>query len=103
MGNNGTDNAIAVGLSGLQMTTDDVPPQQISISFPFTSVQSAKGQSTVADMIVYDSLGMPLSVRVTAILQERTSTYTAYPLVRGLRPERPPAGQCRHRRRHPGW
>src|SRR5690606_30649973 len=32
----------------------------------------------VADFIVYDSLGTPLNVRVTAVLQERTGSSTVY-------------------------
>jgi flagellar hook-basal body protein len=59
VGNNGVDNAVDIGLSGLQITTNDVPPQQVSVDLPFTVTQQAKGQSAVADMIVYDSLGHP--------------------------------------------
>lgn len=75
VGNNGVDNAVNIGTSGLQMFTS---AGQVSIDLPFTTTQQAKGQSAVADMIVYDSLGIPLSVRVTAVLDQRTSTYTAY-------------------------
>lgn len=78
VGNNGTDNAVSIGLSGLQVTTADVPPQQLNVSLPFNVAQQAKGQTCVADMVVYDSLGMPLSVRVTAVLEQRTGTYTQY-------------------------
>ena len=78
VGNNGTANAIGVGLSGLQMTTNDVPPQQLSVSLPFNTVQQAAGQSTSTDMVVYDSLGIPLSVHLTAVLQQETGTATTY-------------------------
>jgi flagellar hook protein FlgE len=78
VGNNGVDNAVNIGSSGLQMTTNDVPPQQVAVDLPFTKIQDAKGQSAVADMVVYDSLGIPLSVRVTAVLDQTTSVYTQY-------------------------
>jgi flagellar hook protein FlgE len=44
----------------------------------FGSVQSGKGQSAVADFITYDTLGLPIRTRVTAVLQSRTDTATTY-------------------------
>jgi flagellar hook protein FlgE len=78
VGNNGTGNAVSVGLSGLSLTTDGVPSQQESIDLPFTTTQTAVGQSASTDVVVYDSLGMPLSVHITAVLQAETSSYTEY-------------------------
>ena len=82
--NNGYDNAVGIGLSALQWTTNDVPPKQIAVNVPFNVTQDIrqdannKTSSTVADMIAYDSLGMPLSVRITTVLQGRDSTSTTY-------------------------
>lgn len=78
VGNNGLDNAISVGLSSMSLTTSTIPPTTASVIMPFNTIQQAKGTSAKADMIVYDSLGIPLSVRVTAVLQDRTSTNTIY-------------------------
>jgi flagellar hook protein FlgE len=75
VGNNGEENAIAVNLGALQLTTASGTD---SVNLPFLSTQSAVGQSTASDFIVYDSLGVALNVRVTAVLEERTDTTTTY-------------------------
>jgi len=75
-GNNGVDNDIDIGLSGLTLIKAD--GSESNIDMPFTTMQEGKGESAVADFIVYDSLGIPLSVRLTAVLEERTSTATTY-------------------------
>ena len=75
VGNNGERNAIAVGLGALKSTT---AAGTETVNLPFGSSQSAVGQSAVSDFIVYDSLGIPLNVRVTAVLEERTSASTTY-------------------------
>ena len=77
VGNNGVDNAISIPLSAFKLTPDgggNLETPQLG----FSSVQSAKGQSAAADFIVYDSLGIPLTVRVTTVLESRDSTSTTY-------------------------
>ncbi|MBM3998538.1 MAG: flagellar hook-basal body complex protein [Planctomycetes bacterium] len=74
--NNGVDNAMSIGLSALTLTDDD--EEITNPSLGFGSVQSAVGQSAVADFLVYDSLGTALNVRVTAVLEERTGSATVY-------------------------
>lgn len=73
--NAGVDNAVSVGLSALQLTTAS-GTQAIPLSFNQT--QAAVGQSATADVVAYDSLGIPINVHITAILQSRTSTETTY-------------------------
>jgi len=75
IGNNGVDNALDIGLSGMQLITT---AGQDNVNMPFTSLQTAVGESAVADFIVYDSLGIPLAVRLTAVLESRNSTSTTY-------------------------
>lgn len=75
VGNNGEENAIALGLGALKTTT---AAGTETVNLPFGSSQTAVGQSAVSDFIVYDSLGIPLNVRVTAVLEERTSAATTY-------------------------
>jgi flagellar hook protein FlgE len=75
VGNNGVHNAIDIGLSGLQLTTAG---GQENINMPFHSTQSAVGEGAVSDFIAYDSLGIPLNVRLTAVLENRDSTSTTY-------------------------
>ena len=99
MGNNGSANAIPVSLSSLQFTPTGSSIASPSVNLPFTTTQTAAGESASADMVVYDSLGMPLSVNVTCVLQSTTSSYTAIPLVRRLRQQRLRLRR-EHRRRH---
>ncbi len=75
VGNNGIDNAIDIGLSGLQLVTATGSQQVV---LPFGSIQQAVGESAVTDFVAYDSLGIPLNVRVTTVLESRDSTSTTY-------------------------
>lgn len=74
--NTGADNDLDITLSGLQFTTATFGTQQLNMQF--NSTQEAVGQSTVADFVVYDSLGIPLNVRVTMTLEGRSGTQTTY-------------------------
>jgi flagellar hook protein FlgE len=75
VGNNGEANAIDIGLSGMQLVTATGTE---TVNMQFSSLQSAVGESAVTDFVVYDSLGIPISVRLTAVLEDRTSTATTY-------------------------
>jgi flagellar hook protein FlgE len=76
--NDGTPNAVAIGLSAMQLVDPNDPSVTTAVNMPFNSIQTAKGDGTTADMVAYDSLGMPLSVRITAVLDQTTSSYTQY-------------------------
>src|SRR5262245_43118304 len=74
--NNGVDEATSIDLSSFTLRT---PTGQIDTpNLSFGKIQDAKGQSAVADFIAYDSLGIPMNVRVTAVLQEVTDSSTVY-------------------------
>ncbi len=74
--NNGKDNAVDIDLTSFRITDEtgvvDVP------NLAFGSVQEAKGQSAVADFVTYDTLGMPIRTRLTAVLESRTDSATTY-------------------------
>ncbi|RMF87849.1 MAG: flagellar hook-basal body complex protein [Planctomycetota bacterium] len=74
-GNNGVDNAIDIGLSGMLLRTDTGTE---TIDLPWGKLQDAVGESAVTDFIAYDSLGIPVQVRLTAVLEQRDSTQTVY-------------------------
>ena len=78
-GNNGVDNAVDITLSGMQIIPTGATAQQ-TVNLPFSSMadQEAIGESAVTDFIVYDSLGIPLNVRLTAVLESRDSAQTTY-------------------------
>lgn len=74
--NNGVDNAISVDLSAFKLT--DAFGDITTPNLGFGTLQEANGQSTVSDFIAYDSLGMPIRMRVTAVMERRTDTETIY-------------------------
>lgn len=76
VGNNGEDNAIDIDLTSFRIT--DTAGQVRTPDLAFGSAQTAKGQSAVADFISYDTLGLPIRTRVTAVLESRTDTATIY-------------------------
>lgn len=75
VGNNGERNAIDIDLSSIKQSVGN---ETQSVNLNFSSVQQAKGESAAADFIAYDSLGIPLNVRVTTVLESRDSTTTSY-------------------------
>jgi flagellar hook protein FlgE len=74
--NNGTGNAVEIPSSSFQLVLPDGSATTTNLGF--SSVQSAVGQSASSDFIVYDSLGIPLDVRLTTVLQSRDSSATVY-------------------------
>ncbi len=76
--NDGTPNAATIGLSAMQLVSGNGASQTTAVSMPFNSIQTAKGDGTTADMVAYDSLGIPLSVRITTVLDKVTSSFTQY-------------------------
>jgi flagellar hook protein FlgE len=74
--NNGTASALDIPSSAFQLTLADG-----SIATPdlgFTSIQEAAGQSATSDFLVYDSLGIPLDVRLTTVLESRDGATATY-------------------------
>jgi flagellar hook protein FlgE len=74
--NNGTDNALQIDLTSFRLRGAN--GNVTSPNLAFGSVQSAKGQSAVADFIAYDSLGLPIRARITTVLQSRSDSETVY-------------------------
>jgi flagellar hook protein FlgE len=75
--NAGTENALGVSLSALSITpTGDTSPTPISVSF--TETTDEEGAGSTSGFVVYDSLGIPVNVRITTVLEEKTDTSTTY-------------------------
>jgi len=74
--NNGVDESVGIDLSAFKLT--DTAGNLATPDLAFGSVQDAKGQSAVADFIAYDTLGIPVNVRVTAVLQSVSDSSTTY-------------------------
>jgi flagellar hook protein FlgE len=74
--NNGTGNAVDIPSSAFQLVSPD--GTSLSPNLGFNSVQEAVGQSASSDFIVYDSLGIPLNVRLTTVLESRDGNNATY-------------------------
>ncbi len=74
--NNGVDNAVDIDLTSFRITGAD---GEVDVSnLGFDAIQEARGQSAVSDFIAYDTLGIPVRTRVTAVLEKRSDTATTY-------------------------
>ncbi len=76
MSNNGVDNAVDIDLTSFRIT--DANGVVSTPNLAFGSAQKAVGQSAVADFVAYDSLGLPIRMRITAVLESRSDTATVY-------------------------
>jgi flagellar hook protein FlgE len=75
--NLGEENAIEVPLTAFRLTpTGSSAPQTLPLSFSET--QEANGPGTSTELIVYDSLGLPLKVRITTTLETKNPNSTVY-------------------------
>ena len=75
--NNGVDNAVTIPLSSFVLTPT-AGGGNATPNLSFGESQAAKGQTAVSDFVAYDSLGIPVNVRVTADLESQNSTSTTY-------------------------
>src|SRR5690606_38956568 len=65
VGNPGTVNDIL-------LTVGDLTSNGVSIPLPFTKNESANGESAITDFVVFDSLGQPVALKMTASLESQT-------------------------------
>ena len=75
--NMGIENALSIDLSAFTFTPARETEAEV-LQIPFASVQEANGEGATADFVVYDSLGTPLNVRVTTVLESRDETGTRF-------------------------
>jgi flagellar hook protein FlgE len=69
----GVENAVDIDLAAFKLTpTGSTSPAPLP--FTFTTVQEGNGEGTSADFLVYDSLGSALRVRISTVLESRSST-----------------------------
>ena len=71
VGNMGTVNNITFAAGDLTDNGSTLP-------INFTQAQSANGESASTNFVVYDSLGTPITVDMTAVLQSTASNATTY-------------------------
>ena len=73
---NGVDNSISFDTTSFKLT--DASGVVSTPNLGFGSVQQANGLSTGADFVAYDSLGTPLNVRITTVLERTSGATTTY-------------------------
>jgi len=74
--NNGEANALDLDASSLRLTT--ATNNLLTPNLGFTSLQEGVGEGAVADFLAYDSLGSPVNVRITAVLESVVDNVTTY-------------------------
>ncbi len=75
--NLGEENAIEIPPAAFRFqAAGEVSSDSLDISF--TETQVADGPGTSTELVVYDSLGLPLNVRITTVLEEKNSNTTVY-------------------------
>ena len=75
--NLGEENAVEIPLTAFSLQpTNGNATSTLPISFSET--QAADGPGTSTELVVYDSLGLPLSVRITTVLEEKLPNETVY-------------------------
>ncbi len=72
IGNTGTANAITLGSQGLVDTTSNATPFTLTAGTDGTFTDNPVGESTNTTITAYDSLGTPITINLTTVLQSST-------------------------------
>lgn len=75
--NLGEQNALDIGLSAFQIQPEGSNVTS-SPSVVFSQTQNAVGPGTNTEFLVFDSLGVPINVQITTVLEERDGNSTTY-------------------------
>lgn len=65
-------------VNDIEVTVGDLTANSISVPLTFTKLQSADGESTLADFVIFDSLGEPITMKMAAVLEDRTTSSTTF-------------------------
>ena len=74
IGNTGTDNALTLGTQGLTDTTSGTSPFDLVSGTDGTFTNNPSGESTNTTITAYDSLGNPININLTTVLESTTPT-----------------------------
>jgi len=75
--NMGEENAIDIALTALKLTPTGASVSD-TIALNFNASQVANGPGTSSEFIAYDSLGLPVKIRITTVLEAKDSNSTTY-------------------------
>jgi flagellar hook protein FlgE len=73
--NMGDKNELSIDEASFSLIVDDVPQ---GVPLDFTTTQEGNGEGSTTEMIVFDSLGIPLTVRLTTVLVGAETGATTY-------------------------
>ena len=71
VGNQGTVN-------GIDIAPADIVQNGTAVPINFTELNAADGESTIADFLIFDSLGQPIATKLTMSLESRTSSSSTF-------------------------
>ncbi|MGD0542507.1 MAG: flagellar hook-basal body complex protein, partial [Tepidisphaeraceae bacterium] len=74
IGNTGTQNALTLGTQGLVDTTSSTTPFTMAAGTDGTFTNDPAGESTHTTVSAYDSLGNPVTIDLTSVLESTSST-----------------------------
>jgi flagellar hook protein FlgE len=75
--NTGKANAISIGPSSFEFIPDSTGRSETK-NLRFNTTQQAAGDGTSTEFVVYDSLGIPLTVRLTTVLEQKNDSSTVW-------------------------
>ena len=77
IGNQGTVNQLELVVGDIQRTLSGGTSAS-TVPLTFSRSHSADGESAITDFVVFDSLGQAVTLKMTSVLDARTSTSTTY-------------------------
>src|SRR5690606_18584032 len=75
--NYGIENTVNIPLTAFRFTPNGADVTQ-PVTINFSESQAADGPGTTTEFVVYDSLGSPITVRMTTVLEAADSSSTTY-------------------------
>jgi flagellar hook protein FlgE len=75
--NEGTSNAVSINQNAFRFVDSNGTPTTVPLNFGSTG-PAATGAGTSTEMVVYDSLGIPLTVQLTTALESTQNGITTY-------------------------
>ncbi len=75
--NKGLQNAIQIGPSSFRFVPD-ATNQSETKNLGFDQTQAAVGEGSSSEFVVYDSLGVPLTVQLTSVIEEKNASTTVW-------------------------
>lgn len=75
--NIGLTNALQIGPSSIEFVPDSTGLSETK-NLSFDTIQQAAGEGSFSEFVVYDSLGIPLKVQLTTVLEEKNVSSTVW-------------------------